>query len=373
MKYRAMLVTTAASVLTAACTDAVGPAAAPLEPASLSQAAPGPADVFQLTAPVFGLATAPDGSLLAGELAGVTELRMGATSLVAALRDVGGVAAIGRGSLYAITGEPQDADAAATSRRLFHVSRGSTREIANLGAFEAAVNPDQFWNDGAPDSNPFGIALLTGGHVLVADAGANTILAVDHGGGIDWVAVLTPQQASTAYFKSLVGCTPGDVEGPCGLPPTIEAQPVATSIAIGPDGAYYAGELTGFPGTPGLSRVWRIRAGSRHVVCPSAACTLVASGFTSIVDLAFGADGTLYVVELDAAGWLAAEILSGGFPISPVDGGRVQACDVRTGQCVVRAAGLDLPAAITIGKDGVVWIAENATIRGGAARVRALP
>ena len=100
---------------------------------------------------------------------------------------------------------------------------------------------------------------------------------------------------------------------------------------------------------------------------------LVAGGFTSIVDLAFGADGTLYVVELDAAGWLAAEILSGGFPISPVDGGRVQACDVRTGQCVVRAAGLDLPAAITIGKDGVVWIAENATIRGGAARVRALP
>ena len=107
------------------------------------------------------------------------------------------------------------------------------------------------------------------------------------------------------------------------------------------------------------SRIWRIEAGSRHVVCPSAACTLVADGFTSIVDLAFGHDGTLYVVEFDAQGWLAVEIVSGGFPISPVAGGRVRACDVATGQCVVRASGLALPTAVTVGKDGTVWFADN--------------
>ena len=50
---------------------------------------------------------------------------------------------------------------------------------------------------------------------------------------------------------------------------------MATSIAVGPDGAYYAGELKGFPGTPGHPRVWRIEPGTRHTVCPSAECVAV--------------------------------------------------------------------------------------------------
>ena len=358
------------AVILAACTDGPGSLAGP-EPSRAQS--PAASAVVALTAPVFGLATSPDGSLLAAELGGVVEIRKGTSRLVAALSGVSGVAAIGRGSLLAITGEPQDPGSAATARRLFRISQGETREIANLGAYEAAVNPDQFWNSGPPDSNPFGVAELGGGRALVADAGANAVLAVDERGAIDWVAVLTPRVVPTSYFKGLIGCAPGDAAGPCGLPATIPAQPVATSVAVGPDGAYYVGELTGFPGAPGMSRVWRVQAGSRHVTCPSAACTLVADGFTSIVDLAFGHDGTLYVVELDAAGWLGVEIVSGGFPISPVDGGRVQACDVATGQCVVRAAGLPLPAAITVGRDGTVWIADNASIPGGVARVRALP
>jgi hypothetical protein len=34
---------------------------------------------------------------------------------------------------------------------------------------------------------------------------------------------------------------------------------------------------------------------------------VVADGFTSIVDLTFGPDGTLYDVELDEASWAALE------------------------------------------------------------------
>jgi hypothetical protein len=61
--------------------------------------------------------------------------------------------------------------------------------------------------------------------------------------------------------------------------------------------------------------------GSLHVLCPSPACTLLADGFTSIMDLAFGPDGTLFVVEFEAANWSAVEFVCGGFPLGHVEGG----------------------------------------------------
>ncbi len=184
--------------------------------------------------------------------------------------------------------------------------------------------------------------------MLVADAAANDILHVQANGTVDWVAVLTP-----------VDLPPGQ----------IDPQPVPTSVAIGPDGAYYVGELTGFPGTPGLARVWRIAPGSRHVFCPSTACALVASGFTSIMDLAFGPDGTLYVVEFDEAGWLGVE--DNGFAKTPA-GGTVNACNVGTGVCSIVASNLSLPTAIAVDKTGGLWIVEHGTILFAGAHVRRL-
>ena len=45
-----------------------------------------------------------------------------------------------------------------------------------------------------------------------------------------------------------------------GLPPGAQMpmQSVPTSIVKGPDGAYYVGELTGFPFQVGAARVWRL-------------------------------------------------------------------------------------------------------------------
>ena len=232
------------------------------------------------------------------------------------------------------------------------------------------MNPDQVWNNGPPDSNPFNLARLSGNNTLVADAAGNDILVVGGEGAIDWVAVLTPQLVSTSPFKELIGC-PRSGAPECALPPAIPAQPVATSIAVGPDGSYYASELTGFPSAPGMSRIWRIAAGSRHVLCPSAACTLVVSGLTSVVDLEFGPNGTLYVAELDAATWLAVEVAAGSGPLAPVAGGRVKGCDVSTGLCSIIAKGLALPSALAVDKAGGVWVAENASIP-GVAHVRKL-
>ena len=145
------------------------------------------------------------------------------------------------------------------------------------------------------------------------------------------------------------------------------AQAVSTSIAIGPDGAYYVGELKGFPAPTGESRIWRIEPGTRHADCAvSPACAVVADGFTSIVDLTFGPDGTLYVVELDEASWLAVEI---GFGMA---GGTVNACDTSTWTCTEAATELPMPIAAAVNRTGTVHVAINALVP-GAAGVEALP
>jgi hypothetical protein len=50
------------------------------------------------------------------------------------------------------------------------------------------------------------------------------------------------------------------VSNPLG-PGTVPQQSVPTSVALGPDGAWYVGELSGFPFTPGTARIWRIVPG----------------------------------------------------------------------------------------------------------------
>ena len=257
-----------------------------------------------------------------------------------------------------------------TSGRLFRIARGHKREIANLMAFEAAVNPD----GGEIDSNPFDVAALTGGTALVADAGGNDLLFVDKRGNVDWVATLPEQLAPTDHAKTLVGCPtpPPGLEFICFLPDMIPAQPVATSVAVGPDGAYYVGELTGFPGPLGMSHIWRIAPGTRHAQCGSSpACTVVADGFTSIVDLAFGPDGLLYVVEFDEAGFLAVELAFFGLP-GLTQGGTVSACDLATGSCSEVATQLPLPIAVAIDRAGTKYAA-IASLIPGEAHVIVLP
>ncbi len=309
--------------------------------------------------PVFGLATAPDGSVLTTDVAaGVQEYRKGTFSPIAQLPGATDVAPIGRGNMFVITSGGFGGDG-----RLYRVARGSVREIADLGEFEATVNPD-----GAEiNPNPFDVAVLNGGHALVTDAGGNSLLIVDQRGNIDWVATLPVELVSTANIKSLLDC-PGSGAPQCGLPAMFPAQGVATSIAIGPDGAYYVGELKGFPAPTGESRVWRIEPGARHEQCgSSAACSVALDGFTSIIDLAFGPDGTLYVVELDENSWFALEL-----PPGKAVGGSVNACNVGTGSCTQLATGLFMSTAVAVDKKGKLSVVTNGLIP-GAATLSTLP
>jgi len=284
--------------------------------------------------------------------AGIVELRHGSGSLVAELPGVTDVAPIGRGDMWALTSFGDG--------WLYRVSRGGTKKVANISGFEAAVNPD-----GAQiDSNPFDVAALSGGSALVADAAANAILVADARGNVDWVATLPSEVVSTANLQSLLGCPDvpaefADLAFICGVP-FMPAEPVTTSVAIGPDGAYYVGELKGFPAPTGVSKVWRIEPGTRHAQCGSSpACSVVADGFTSIIDLNFGPDGTLYVTELDESSWAAVEILGGG------SGGTVNACDFGSWSCSEVATGLPIPTATTVA-DGTLYATILALVPGAA-------
>jgi hypothetical protein len=104
----------------------------------------------------------------------------------------------------------------------------------DLGAYEALNNPA----GGPLDTNPWHVAAVAGGY-LVTDAGGNSLLRVAGDGTISTVA---------SFASRALG-------GPA---PT---EPVPTGIAVGPDGAYYVSELTGFPFVPGAARIYRIAPG----------------------------------------------------------------------------------------------------------------
>jgi hypothetical protein len=336
-----------------------------------------PIPAFDFTPPSFGLATAPDGSLLAADGgSGIVSLRKGAGSVVVDLPGVADVAPIGRSSMFAITSIGDPATEQPDSAWGFYVvGDGQATKVADLLDFEKADNPDGNTDPGGIDSNPFDVEALTGSKALIADAGGNDVLIADRDGHVDWVAALPQEVVSTANVKSLVGCPtpPPGGEFICDLPSAIPAQPVATSVAVGPDGAWYVGELKGFPGPTNESRIWRVAAGSRHVRCGTdPGCSLAFDGgFTSIVDLTFGPDGTLYVTEIDEASFFAVELgFLFGIP-GLLQGGTVDACDVDAHSCTELATDLTIPIATTIGRDGTVYALTEALLP--SAKVIALP
>jgi glucose/arabinose dehydrogenase len=311
---------------------------------------------FDFATPVFGLAARGDKLLAADAGAGIVRLGADTGKLVVELPGVTDVAPLKNGRMWALTSAPKD-------RKLYRVNDRQPRAVANIGKFERTVNPDE----GIVESNPFDLAKLPDGEVLVADAAANALLIADREGDVDWVATLPDEVVSTANAKTLVGCPDADPEFAeiCELPAEMPAQPVTTSVAVGPDGAYYLTELKGFPAPLGESRVWRIEPGTLHAHCevdaPDSPCSVVADGFTSIVDINFAPDGTAFVVELDEASWAAVEIV----PDKAV-GGTVNECNSTTWTCTQNATGLTMPMAVAVNDSGSAFAVVSALVPGDA-------
>jgi hypothetical protein len=203
----------------------------------------------------------------------------------------------------------------------------------DLSGFEAARNPDGSF----VDTNPYAVLSTAHGH-LVVDAGGNDLLRAGNQGRVSTLAVF-PQRLVPA--PDFLGLPPGS---------EIPMDSVPTSVTRGPDGAYYVGELTGFPFPLHGARVYR--------VVPGNAPEVYAEGFTNIIDIEFGPDGLLYVLEITHKS-LLSESPNGALLRVGADGSAE----------VVARRGLILPAGLTFGPDGAAYISNCGPCEAGAGEV----
>jgi hypothetical protein len=205
---------------------------------------------------------------------------------------------------------------------------GRVRLIADIWDFERDNNPDAQVGNPAIDSNPVDV-YADSGRFFVADAGGNTLLRASRGGELSVVSI----------FPSI----PPDPTGMNAVP---------TGVVRGPDGALYVSQLTGFPFPVGGANVFRVdpRTG---------AFTPYASGFTNAMDLAFGRDGTLYVLEIDSDSLfpVVGPGTDGGIWAVPPGGGAPQRIELPAGT-------LTHPGGIAVGRRGDLFVSNRATSAG---------
>jgi hypothetical protein len=219
-------------------------------------------------------------------------------------------------------------------------ANGGWQNLVDIAAYEAANDPD----GGGPDSDPYGLLAPNvssranadrgdqngnenndengnddgnGGAIIATDAGGNTLLSIK-GKSITTLAVF-PSRGTGRNTDS-----------------------VPTSVARGPDGTLYVGELTGFPFDPGTANVYRI--GKTPL-----------TGFSFVVDITFGPDGSLYVLE-----FASGPFLSGNGKLW-----RVNPATPTGTRTLVPTGPLIAPTSVTIGRDGAFYISNCGTFPAG--------
>ena len=202
------------------------------------------------------------------------------------------------------------------------------RRVADISAFELG-NPD----GGVVDSNPYAV-LAAHGVQYVVDAGGTTLLRVRRG-----------EITTVAVFPS----RPNPLFPGLG-PPMFESVP--DSVARGPGGDLFVGDLTGFP--------FPVDSAIVHRVSQSGVVSTYASGFTMIIDIAFDHRGNLYVLEFDSNGRLAPGSTGALWRVSP--GGT---------KTKIEVPGLTLtsPAGLAIGHHAI-YVSNKGTSAGDGEVVR---
>ncbi|MBL8532719.1 MAG: ScyD/ScyE family protein [Betaproteobacteria bacterium] len=203
---------------------------------------------------------------------------------------------------------------------------GGTYDVAN---HEALNNPA----GGPVDSNPWRTVAHAGG-LLVTDAGANTLLNVAPDGTISTITTFPGRDTGGGF--------PSDA--------------VPTGLAVGPDGNFYVGQLTGFPFVPGSAQIFAVQ--------PDGTTTVAATGFTHISALAFGGDGSLFVLEYDSNGLFV-----------PGDSGALIRIDPNGQRETIFSDGLVNPTGLAVGPDGALYVSSvgNSGSQGKVLRIAPVP
>jgi hypothetical protein len=194
--------------------------------------------------------------------------------------------------------------------------------VADISAHEGSADPD----GRGPETNPNSVFGTPWGSAVVDSAGNSLVWAANNG-TVSTLAVFPNQVAGGA-----------------------QVQAVPTSVVIGPDGAFYVSQLTGFPFPAGKASIFR--------VVPGHAPSVVATGFTNVIDLAFDRHGTLYVLEVSHNG-LASGDLTGALIKVKRDGS----------QQIVTSTGLFAPGGLVL-KDGAAYVSNCGVCPGGGTVLR---
>jgi hypothetical protein len=160
-------------------------------------------------------------------------------------------------------------------------SGGKGKEFADPLGYELEFNPDNQTQETGDEadtlSNPYFVVQRKGpGLLLMADAGANDVLAVSGGGHLSTFFV--PPVVTTGV------CAGAENNTPAGN----SCDPVPTGIAYGPDGNIYISALTAE--APGQGRV--------YVVNRKGKLLDTLTGFSGPTGVAVGDDGSVYVSEV---------------------------------------------------------------------------
>jgi hypothetical protein len=254
-----------------------------------------------------------------------------------------------QGNVFAVIGlggDPKDRaklDAAGASfGQLVRIdASGTWRNVTDVAAYEAKHNPA----GGPVDSNPYAVMAASDG-LLVVDAGGNDLLKVTPDGTI----------STLATFPNRMVTGPSSLKMPAGA--QMPMEPVPTSVARGADGAYYVGELTGFPFPVGGAHI--------HRVVPGKSPTTNAEGFTNVISLAFDGKGNLYVLEIVKDGLRFAEqggSMTGALIKITPDGAR---STVLTDRLVAQGG-------LAIGPDGALYVSNYSVFTGKGEVLRIQP
>lgn len=207
------------------------------------------------------------------------------------------------------------------------VATGEVTQIAELGSYEEANNPD------GTDVNPnlYGMDIGAEGALYVNDAGGNTVYRVD---------------PTTGEF-TLLGVVPSPTLPGGEASPTADEeqgeplQPVPTGLFVGADGNVYVVTLGAL--TPGAAALLIAQADGSFVE--------VATGLTTGIGVTLGPDGALYVSQLAS---FAGE--------QPGPGNVVRIGADGTAETVVD--GIPFPHGIAFDAAGNLYVVANSTVFG---------
>lgn len=223
---------------------------------------------------------------------------------------VADVAFVGN-TLYALLGGAGCANGVAnTSNGVIRLNpAGNTTLIANLSAWVVAnpvAHPDP--EDFSPDGTWYSM-VEAGGNLFALNPNTGDFVKITTAGVVTRVVDISASQGHI-------------------VPTALTFQ----------NGNFYVGNLGVFPIVQGSSKLFKIT--------PAGAITSIGSGFTTILGVAFGPDGHLYVLENTT-----------GNPFPTPGTGRIVriAGAVRT----VIASGLFLPTAMTFGPDGAIYVSNK--------------